>query len=125
MVRTVRVGWGCAGRGAGERSLHAAGWSAKPCRLLTALALVVCSQNVYVLDVSAEDAVYEDESRELAIEVVDAFNAKGAVARRIDESELPPRGCKAGPCLEKVAKGSDVLVTVDVVEISKGKLGTT
>jgi hypothetical protein len=91
--------------------------------VLTALALVVCSQNVYVLDVSAEDAVYEDESRELAIEAVDRFNANGAIARRIDESELPPQGCRAGPCLEKVAKGSDVLVTIDVVEISKGKLG--
>lgn len=76
-----------------------------------------------VLDVSAEDAVYEDESRALAFEVVDALEAKGFAARRVDETELPPRGCRAGPCLEKVAKGSDVIVTLDVVELDQGQLG--
>jgi hypothetical protein len=92
--------------------------------VLFGLALLVCSQTtVVVLDVSAEDAVYEDESRALANEVVEVMNAKGMVARRVDESELPPQGCRAGPCLEKVAKGSDVLVTLDVAEIGKGKLG--
>jgi hypothetical protein len=78
---------------------------------------------VAVLDVSAEDAVYEDESRALAEEVVRVLEAKGLAARRVDESELPAEGCRAGPCLEKVAKGSDVLVTLDAVEISKGRLG--
>lgn len=91
--------------------------------MLSALLLVVSSQTVVVLDVSAEDAVYEDESRALAEEVVALFNAKGFTARRVDESELPRRGCRAGPCLEKVAKGSDVLVTLDVVELAKNKLG--
>ncbi|MBK7861111.1 MAG: hypothetical protein IPJ65_21375 [Archangiaceae bacterium] len=91
--------------------------------MLASLALLVCSQSVVVLDVSAEDAVYEDESRALALEVVDVLNAKGLVARRVDESELPPQGCRAGPCLEKVAHGSDALVTLDVAEISKGRLG--
>jgi hypothetical protein len=81
------------------------------------------AQTVVVLDVSAEDAVYEDESRELALEVVDLMNSKGLIARRVDESELPRKGCKEGPCLAKVAKGSMVLVTVDVVELDKGKWG--
>ena len=76
-----------------------------------------------VLDVSAEDAVYEDESRELCLEAVDTFTAKGFTARRVDESELPKSGCRAGPCLEKVARGNDVLVTVDVVELEKSRLG--
>jgi hypothetical protein len=87
------------------------------------LALLVCTQTVVVLDVSAEDAVYEDESRALANEAVEVLNARGLTARRVDESELPPEGCRAGPCLEKVATGSDVLITLDVAEISKGRLG--
>lgn len=91
--------------------------------MLPALALLVCSHTVVVLDVSAEDAVYEDESRALAIEIVEYLETKGLTARRVDESELPPQGCRAGPCLEKVAKGSDVLVTVDVAEIGKSQLG--
>lgn len=85
--------------------------------------LLAAAPSVAVLDVSAEDAVYEDESRALCIEAVEVFTAKGFDARRVDESELPPRGCRAGPCLEKVAKGSTVLVTLDVVELEKGKLG--
>ncbi len=91
--------------------------------LLTALLSLVATQTVVVLDVSAEDAVYEDESRALAMEAVELMNAKGLTARRVDESELPPQGCRAGPCLERVAKGSDVLVTLDVAELGKGKLG--
>lgn len=91
--------------------------------VLSALLFVVCSQSVVVLDVSAEDAVYEDESRALAEEVVALFNTKGFTARRVDESELPRGGCRAGPCLEKVARGSDVLVTIDVVELAKSRLG--
>ena len=91
--------------------------------MLAAVVLVVSSQSVVVLDVSAEDAVYEDESRALAEEVVEHFNAKGFTARRVDESELPRQGCRAGPCLEKVARGSDVLVTIDVVELAKSRLG--
>ena len=91
--------------------------------MLPALALLVCAQTVVVLDVSAEDAVYEDESRAVAVEVVGFLNSKGMTARRVDESELPREGCRAGPCLEKVARGSDVLVTLDVAELDKGKLG--
>jgi acetamidase/formamidase len=91
--------------------------------MLVALVALLSGQTVAVLDVSAEDAVYEDESRALAIEAVDVMNSKGLTARRVDESELPKRGCRSGPCLEKVAKGSDVLVTVDVVELDKGKWG--
>ncbi|MBL8956415.1 MAG: hypothetical protein JNK82_36915 [Myxococcaceae bacterium] len=84
---------------------------------------LLAAPTVVVLDVSAEDAVYEDESRELCLEAVDAFTAKGFTARRVDESELPPKGCKSGPCLEKVARGTDVLVTLDAVEVGKNKLG--
>lgn len=91
--------------------------------LLSALLLLASSASVVVLDVSAEDAVYEDESRALALELVDYLNTKGFTARRVDESELPKSGCRAGPCLEKVAKGSDVLVTLDAVELEKGRLG--
>lgn len=91
--------------------------------VLFALVLLASPLTVVVLDVSAEDAVYEDESRALAIELVDFFNTRGFAARRVDEGELPREGCRAGPCLEKVARGSDVLVTVDVVELEKGKLG--
>lgn len=91
--------------------------------MLAFVTAVLVSQTVVVLDVSAEDAVYEDESRALAIEAVELMNAKGLTARRVDESELPPQGCRAGPCLEKVAKGSDVLVTLDVAELGNGKLG--
>ena len=91
--------------------------------MLPPIALLIAAHSVVVLDVSAEDAVYEDESRALAIELVEYLETKGLTARRVDESELPPQGCRAGPCLEKVAKGSDVLVTLDVAELGKGKLG--
>ena len=90
---------------------------------LAVLASLVTAQTAVVLDVSAEDAVYEDESRALCVEAVEVLTAKGFTARRVDESELPPAGCRAGPCLEKVARGSDVLVTLDAVELDKGKLG--
>ncbi len=89
---------------------------------LVSLALAA-APSVAVLDVSAEDAVYEDESRALCVEAVEVLTAKGFTARRVDESELPPQGCRAGPCLEKVARGNDVLVTLDVAELGKGKLG--
>lgn len=79
--------------------------------------------DVVVIDISQEDEVYEDESRALAEEVVDTFLAQKVTARRIDESELPPKGCRSGPCLEKIAKGSTALVAVDVVEEGKGRWG--
>lgn len=98
--------------------------------MLTLLAFLVVAQtdggphiDVVVLDISQEDEVYEDESRALAEEVVDAFLAQKVTARRVDENELPPKGCRGGPCLAKVAKGSTALVAVDVVEEGKGRWG--
>jgi hypothetical protein len=90
---------------------------------LATLLVTLATPTAVVLDVSAEDAVYEDESRALATEAVEVLNANGFEARRVDESELPPQGCRAGPCLERVAKGSTVLVTLDVAELGRGKLG--
>lgn len=80
-------------------------------------------RTVVVLDVSAEDAIYGDESRALCDEVVEVFVKAGFSARRVEEDELPRGGCRFGPCLEKVAKGSDVLVTLDAVELDKSKTG--
>lgn len=73
---------------------------------------------VSVVDVSASDAVYEDVSRALAEDVVRALNKAGASAERVDERELPEDGCRAGPCLEVIAKAhkADVLVALDAVE---------
>jgi hypothetical protein len=42
---------------------------------------------------------------------------------RIDESELPPEGCKLGPCLGVAAraKGALTVVTLDAEELSEAK----
>lgn len=90
--------------------------------LLLSLSLSATSWKVAVVDVSAPDAIYEDVSRGLADEVVTALNGSGDyLAARVSENDLPEGGCRAGPCLEKVAKDThaDVVVLVDCVENGK------
>lgn len=76
---------------------------------------------VAVVDVSAPDAIYEDVSRQLASQVAEALTKVGLVAVRVDENELPPGGCRIGPCLGEVAKaqGAHVVVTVDAEEVDE------
>jgi hypothetical protein len=86
---------------------------------LLSLCLTAAPLTVAVVDVSAADAIYEDVSRGLTQDVVAALNAAGGyAATRVDENDLPEGGCRAGPCLEKVAreKHADVVVLVDCVE---------
>ena len=86
------------------------------------LALLLCqSPKAAVIDVSASDAVYEDVSRGLAEQVAHALDGAGFDAVRVDENELPESGCRAGPCLAKVAKDHHalVLVTLDATEVDK------
>lgn len=87
--------------------------------LTLALAQAPATLKVAVVDVSAPDAIYEDVSRQLALEVAQALTKGGTVAVRVDENELPPEGCRVGPCLGEVAKaqGAHVVVTVDCVEV--------
>ena len=84
---------------------------------LLALALAA-DPRVAVVDASAPDAVYEDVSRGLADEVVEALLKAGLMAHRVEEQELPEGGCRAGPCLEQVARAqkADVLVVLDARE---------
>lgn len=79
---------------------------------------------VAVVDVSASDAIYEDVSRGLADQVVEALNGAGLVAVRVDEREVP-RGCRVGPCLEKIvrAQQAKVIVLVDATEVDSSKNG--
>lgn len=76
---------------------------------------------VAVVDVSAPDAIYEDVSRQLASQVAEALTKAGLLAVRVDENELPPGGCRIGPCLGEVAKaqGAHVVVTVDAEEVDE------
>ena len=85
--------------------------------LLAALVLAA-DPRVAVVDASAPDAVYEDVSRGLADEVVEALLKAGLMAHRVEEQELPEGGCRAGPCLEQVARAqkADVLVVLDARE---------
>jgi len=78
-----------------------------------------------VIDVSAPDAIYEDVSRSYAADVVRALDKAGFDARRVDESELPEKGCRFGPCLADVAKANkaDVVITLDAVEVDSKKNG--
>lgn len=90
------------------------------------LALVLSqapSVTVVVIDVSAPDAIYEDVSRGLAEQVVTALKAAGAKAERVDEGELPPGGCRIGPCLGEVARarGAQVVVALDAEEVEGAK----
>lgn len=83
------------------------------------LALVLlASPTVVVVDVSASDAIYEDVSRGLANALVEALKTAGFDASRIDENELPEDGCRAGPCLENVAKThhAQAVVLLDALE---------
>ncbi len=94
--------------------------------MLFAVALAVLSQTpaqVAVIDISAEDAIYEDVSRRYAQALVDALSKEGLSAVRVDESELPPQGCRLGPCLGVAAraKGALVVVTLDAEELSDTK----
>jgi hypothetical protein len=86
------------------------------------LLALVASQvplKVAVVDVSAPDAIYEDVSRALATQAAEQLTRAGVMAVRIDEDELPPGGCRIGPCLGEVAKaqGADVVVTLDAEEV--------
>ena len=78
---------------------------------------------VAVIDISSEDAIYEDVSRRYAESLVEALMKEGVTAVRVDESELPPEGCRLGPCLGVAAraKGALAVVTLDAEEVSKTK----
>ncbi|MGV3623864.1 MAG: hypothetical protein ACO1OB_23810 [Archangium sp.] len=94
--------------------------------MLFAVALSVLSQapvQVAVIDISAEDAIYEDVSRRFAQSLVDALKNDGITAVRIDESELPPEGCRLGPCLGVAARSKNALtvVTLDAEEVNESK----
>jgi hypothetical protein len=87
------------------------------------LATLAQSPQVAIIDISAEDAIYEDVSRRFAQSLSDALTQAGVPAVRVDESELPPEGCRLGPCLGVAArsKGALALVTVDAEEVSETK----
>lgn len=74
-----------------------------------------------VIDISPEDAIYEDVSRRYAQSLVEALTKEGVPSVRVDESELPPGGCRLGPCLGVVAreKGALAIVTLDAEELSE------
>ena len=78
---------------------------------------------VAVIDISSEDAIYEDVSRRYAQSLAEALTKEGVPAVRVDESELPPEGCRLGPCLGVAAreKGAVAVVTLDAEELSKTK----
>jgi hypothetical protein len=78
---------------------------------------------VAVIDISSEDAIYEDISRRYAESLVEALTKEGVSAVRVDESELPPEGCRLGPCLGVAARGKGALavVTLDAEELSDKK----
>jgi hypothetical protein len=78
---------------------------------------------VAVIDISSEDAIYEDVSRRYAESLVEALTKEGVPAVRVDESELPEEGCRLGPCLGVAARGKGALavVTLDAEELSKTK----
>ena len=78
---------------------------------------------VAVIDISSEDAIYEDISRRYAESLVEALTKEGVTAVRIDESDLPPEGCRLGPCLGVAArqKGALAIVTLDAEELSEMK----
>lgn len=98
----------------------------------TLLVAVVLSQaepadagigRVAVIDISADDAIYEDVSRRYCESLVEALTKAGVPSVRVDESELPPEGCKLGPCLGVAARGQGAvaLVTLDAEELSEKK----
>jgi hypothetical protein len=90
-----------------------------------ALALLVnqTPPQVAVIDISSEDAIYEDVSRRYTESLVEALGKEGITAVRVDETELPPEGCRLGPCLGVAAraKGALAVVTLDAEELSEKK----
>lgn len=94
--------------------------------ILTSTLLAVLAQapaRVAVIDISPEDAIYEDVSRRYTTSLVEALTKEGVTAVRVDESELPPEGCRLGPCLGVAAraKGALAVVTLDAEELSETK----
>lgn len=96
---------------------------------MLALFLAACvaqpTPRVAVVDVSAPDAIYEDVSRGLADQVVEALRQAGAEAVRIEEAELPAGGCRLGPCLGVLAraKQAQVVVMLDATEVDQKHSG--
>lgn len=93
--------------------------------MLLPLLLVTLGQSpqVAIIDISAEDAIYEDVSRRFAQSLSEALTQAGVPTVRVDESELPPEGCRLGPCLGVAArsKGALALVTVDAEEVTEAR----
>jgi len=92
--------------------------------ILAVLLRVLVSQTeprIIVIDVSAPDAIYEDVSRALADDVVNGFSKAKVWTLRVDENEMP-KGCRAGPCLGKVAqeRRADIVVTLDAEQEGEG-----
>ena len=87
---------------------------------LTLFTLLSQAPQLAVIDISSEDAIYEDVSRRYAQSLVEALTKEGVSAVRVDESELPPEGCRLGPCLGVAARGKGALavVTLDAEELS-------
>lgn len=85
------------------------------------MALLTQAPQLAVIDISAEDAIYEDVSRRYAQHLADALSNEGLRAVRVDEAELPAEGCKLGPCLGEVARSKQALavVTLDAEELSE------
>ncbi len=88
-----------------------------------AISLSQAPPMVAVIDISSEDAIYEDISRRYAQSLTDALTKEGVSAVRVDEADLPPEGCRLGPCLGVAArdKGALAIVTLDAEEMSKTK----
>lgn len=89
--------------------------------LALVLAQVPSPVRVTVIDVSEQDAIYEDVSRALAEALAKFLGESGFEASRVDESEFPEFPCPPGPCLAKVARmqKAHVLVTLDAKEVDK------
>jgi hypothetical protein len=92
---------------------------------MLAICLLILAQSnaiplrAMVVDVSKDDAIYEDVSRELSEALAQALTLKGLASIRVDERELP-LGCRLGPCLKDVAqhKSVQIVITVDAQELS-------
>ncbi len=78
---------------------------------------------VVVIDISADDAIYEDVSRQYAQALAESLTHVGVAAVRIDEAELPADGCRLGPCLGVLGRGKGALavVTLDAEQVSETK----
>lgn len=93
--------------------------------MLSVVVMTMLAQapTVAVIDISAEDAIYEDVSRKLAQSLSEALTKDGVTAVRVEEAELPPEGCRLGPCLGVVARAKEAkaVVTLDAEELSTTK----